>query len=435
MEGEVTMSVRELDRLEVVQQVADRRLSQADAARRLGLSIRQIKRLVRSWRGERAVAVVSRRRGQPSNRRIPEAEKNRFVALVREHYADFGPTLAAEYLGADHGFGYSAETLRGWMVEAGLWRPRPGRRSRPHPPRERRPCRGELVQIDGSPHAWFEDRGSRCTLIAFIDDAGGEVLAARFVAAESTRAYLDLLGDCVREHGRPVALYSDRHSIFTKHDPEDPVPTQFERALGQLDIASIQALTPQAKGRVERLFQTLQDRLVKALRLAGIDSIDEANAFLPGYLAGHNERFAVIPAQPEDAHRAWRGGDEQLSRIASLQYRRILSKDLVARFGGQRYIVQTRDGSPRYALRNRPVTVCHYTDGSVELLHGEQVLPWRAFDPARHGPQHRIADDKTVNDHVEQAINRLNHPCRPSADHPWRRTAATKKTPTTTETG
>lgn len=428
------MSVRELDRLEVVQQVADRRVTQADAARRLGLSVRQIKRLVRAWRGEGAAAVVSRRRGRPSNRRIPEAEKNRFVALVREHYADFGPTLAAEYLGADHGFGYSAETLRGWMVEAGLWRPRPGRRTRAHPPRERRPCRGELVQIDGSPHAWIEDRGPRCTLIAFIDDATGDVLAARFAATESTRAYLDLLGDCVREHGRPVALYSDRHSIFTKHDPEDPVPTQFERALGQLDITSIRAHTPQAKGRVERLFQTLQDRLVKALRLAGINTIDAANAFLPGYLARHNERFAVTPAQPEDAHRAWRSGDEQLARITSLHYRRILSKDLVARFGGQRYIVQTRYGSPRYALRNRPVTVCHYTDGSIELLHGEEVLPWRAFDPARHGPEQRVADDKTVNDHVEQAINRLNHPYRPPAAHPWRRTAATKHPQTNTET-
>lgn len=435
MEGEVTMSVRELDRLEVVQELADRRLTQADAARRLALSVRQIKRLVRAWRGEGAAGVVSRRRGRPSNRRIPEVEKNRFVALVREHYADFGPTLAAEYLGADHGFGYSAETLRGWMVEAGLWRPRPGRRTRAHPPRERRPCRGELVQIDGSPHAWLEDRGPRCTLIAFIDDATGDVLAARFAATESTRAYLDLLGDCVREHGRPVALYSDRHSIFTKHDPEDLRPTQFERALGQLGIASIQALTPQAKGRVERLFQTLQDRLVKALRLAGIDDINAANAFLPAYLTRHNERFAVIPAQPEDAHRAWSAGDQQLARITSLHYRRVLSKDLVARFGGQRYIVRTPGGSPRYALRNQPVTVCHYTDGTIELLHGDEPLPWRAFDPARHGPQQRIADDKTVNDHVEQAINRLNHPYRPPAAHPWRRTAAPKQTPTTTGTG
>ena len=431
MEGEVTMSVRELDRLEV----ADRRLTQADAAHRLGLSIRQIKRLVRAWRGEGAAGVVSRRRGRPSNRRIPEAEKNRFVALVRAHYADFGPTLAAEYLGAEHGFGYSAETLRGWMVEAGLWRPRPGRRARAHPPRERRPRRGELVQIDGSPHAWLEHRGPRCTLIAFIDDATGDVLAARFAATESTRAYLDLLGDCVREHGRPVAFYSDRHSIFTKHDPEDLTPTQFERALGELEIACIQALTPQAKGRVERLFQTLQDRLVKALRLAGIDDIDAANAFLPGYLLRHNERFAVTPAQPEDAHRRWPGDDEQIARITSLHHRRVLSKDLVARFGGQRYIVQTPGGSPRYALRRQPVTVCHYTDGTIELLHGDELLPWRAFDPARHGPEQRVADDKTVNDHVEQAINRLNQPYRPPADHPWRRTAATKQPSATTETG
>jgi len=422
MDEGVTMSRREVDRLEVIQRAVGRQIGQGDAARQLGLSVRQVKRLVRAYRREGAAGLVSRRRGRPSNRRIAEADKDRFIDLVRRQYPDFGPTLAAEYLAGEHGFAYSIETLRGWMIEADLWRARRGRRSRPHPPRERRPCRGELVQIDASPHAWFEDRGPRCTLIAFIDDATGEVLAGRFVAVESSRAYLDVLADYVGRHGRPVALYSDRHSIFTKHDPEDPEPTQFERALSELDIASIRALTPQAKGRVERLFQTLQDRLVKALRLARIGDLEAANAYLAEYLARHNDRFAVAAAQPNDAHRPWRGGDAELARICTLHYRRTLSKNLVVRYGGQRYIIQTSAGAPRYTLRGRTVTVCHYNDDTVELLHGDEVLPWRVFDPACDGPHQRIADDKTVNDLVEQAVERLKQrPPKPRATHPWRK--------------
>jgi len=421
MKGEITMSQREIDRLEVVQQVAGRQLSQAQAATRVGVSVRQIKRLVRAYRRDGAAGLVSQRCGQASNRRVAAAEQEHFVARVRRYYPDFGPTLAAEHLAAEHGFTYSAETLRAWMTVAGLWRPRRGRTARPHPPRPRRPCRGELVQIDGSPHDWFEGRGPRCTLIAFIDDATGEVLAARFVALESTRAYMGLLGEYAAREGRPVALYSDRHAIFTKHDPEDLEPTQFQRALNQLDIASIQATTPQAKGRVERLFQTLQDRLVKALRLEGIADVDAANAFLGPYLEQHNQRFAVAPQQANDAHRLWTGSPEQLARICALQYSRKLSKNLVARFAGQRYIVQTRAGAPRYALRGRTITVCQHLDARVELLNGDEVLPWRVFDAQRETTAERLADDKTLNDYIEQQIQRLNQaPASPSPDHPWR---------------
>lgn len=430
------MSRGEVDRLEVLQHVEAGRLARADAARQLGVSLRQLKRLVRAYRRAGPAGLVSRRRGRPSNRRINSAEKNRFIALVREHYADFGPRLAGEYLSAHHGFRYSSETLRGWMIEAGLWRPRRARRAGVHPPRERRPCRGELVQIDASPHDWFEGRGRRAALIAFIDDATGEIGAARFVPVESSRAYLEVLATYVRRHGRPVALYSDRHSIFTKHDPEDPEPTQFARALGQLDIASIQALTPQAKGRVERLFQTLQDRLVKALRLAGIDDIDAANAFLEGYIGEHNERFAVAAEKPHNAHRGWLGDDDELERITALQYRRTLSKDLVARFKGQRYIIQTANASPRYALRNQPVTVCEHANGAIELIHGRgEVLPWRVFDQGDEGRAQRLADDKTVNEHVNQELERLaSAKPKPRRDHPWRRPWSAQAQAETSET-
>jgi len=276
------------------------------------------------------------------------------------------------------------------------------------------------VQIDGSPHDWFEGRGPRCTLIAFIDDATSRVMQAHFAPVESTQAYLTALQDYITRHGCPAALYSDRHGIFTKHDPEDGEPTQFQRALGALQIAGIQALTPQAKGRVEQLFQTLQDRLVKALRLAGISDMATANAFLADYLAEHNARFAVAPADDTDAHLPYDGDAGQLARICAIHHRRKLSKDLVLSFNRQRYILQT-GSQPRYALRGAMVTVVVYCDQRIELLHGEEVLPFKVFDPAQ-----AIAspvDDKALNAHVDELLKSRgwSEKSRPAPNHPWRR--------------
>jgi transposase len=379
-----------------------------------------VKRLVRAVREEGAAGLTSKRRCGPSNRRIGENEKAYCIELVRERYADFGPTLAAEYLASKHGYPYSVETLRGWMAEAGLWMPKKAGRARAHPPRERRPRLGELIQIDGSPHDWFEGRAPKCCLIAFIDDATSRLMRARFVPVESTRAYLAVLKDYVTGFGIPVAVYSDRHSIFTKHDPEDLEPTQFERALGALGTEPIQANSPQAKGRVERVFQTLQDRLVKAMRLAGINGIEAANIFLETWLPKHNARFAVSPRDTEDAHQPWTGGEEALCRICALHHDRTLSKDLVLTFRGQRYIVQTHDGSPRYNLRKTRVTVHEHLDNRIELLNGAEPLPFRLFDEQKD----RLppACDKSLNERVDQAVSRRNtKQTKPARNHPWRR--------------
>jgi hypothetical protein len=415
----IEMSVKEVIRLEVLRQVSDGVVSQAMAAQTLGLTPRQVRRLQRRYEASGASGLVSCRRGKPSNRRLPAEVKDRTLARLRECYADFGPTLAAEYLRGE-GLQVSKETLRGWMIEAGLWQAAKGRRVCLHPPRPRRPRRGELVQIDGSPHDWFEGRGPRCTLIAFIDDATSRVMHAHFAPVESTPAYLTALQDYITRHGCPAALYSDRHGIFTKHDPEDGEPTQFQRALGVLEIAGIQALTPQAKGRVERLFQTLQDRLVKALRLAGISDMVTANAFLADYLAEHNARFAVAPADDTDAHLPYDGDAGQLARICAIHHRRKLSKDLVLSFNRQRYILQT-GSQPRYALRGAMVTVVVYCDQRIELLHGEEVLPFKVFDPAQ-----AIAspvDDKALNAHVDDLLKSRgwSEKSRPAPNHPWRR--------------
>jgi transposase len=405
MEGTL-MSGREADRYAVVRQVMERKMTQAEAAAWLGLSVRQVKRLCRAVREQDCAGVISRKRGRPSNRRIPEGERDRFIGLVKQHYADFGPTLAAQYLRSDHGFTYSAETLRAWMAGAGLWKPRRAKPQRIHSPRLRRARAGELVQVDGSLHAWFEQRATKCCLIAFIDDASGKVLAASFFPVESTRAYLQVLQRHVSDHGRPVALYSDRHSIFTKHDPEDPQPTQFERALGELNIEAILAYSPQAKGRVERLFQTLQDRLVKALRLAGISSIGAANAWLPGYLAQHNERFGVAPREAEDAHRGLHLDSRALERVCAVHHQRRLSRALTCQFQGELLVVLTTPQEPRYGLRNKAVCLVEHLDGRLEMLLGEECLPFRGFERHQHLKSQRLVDDKTLEARVDDAVAR-----------------------------
>lgn len=416
-EGNVTMSKKELTRLDVVQRVGDGRVRQRDAARLLSVSERQMKRLMRAFRESGAAGLASKRRSLPSNNRFDAGFKAQALDRLRTNYPDFGPTLAAEYLRGD-GFPLSRETLRQWMIEDGLWRVTK-QRGKPHPPRPRRPRLGELVQIDGSPHDWFEGRGPRCTLIAFIDDATSRVMAACFTRAETTQAYLDGLHAYILAYGCPAALYSDRHGIFTKHDPEDAEPTQFQRATSGLGIATIQALTPQAKGRVERLFQTLQDRLVKAMRLAGINDIEAANAFLPSYLPMHNERFCIVPADGQDAHAPCPEDEVTLARACAIHHRRKLSKDLVVSFNRQRYIVQT-EGAPRYTLRGQAITVIEYPDRRIELLYDSEILPFKVFDAAQ--PVIAAVDDKTLNPRVDEVLElrRQTPPRKPPTNHPWR---------------
>jgi hypothetical protein len=246
--------------------------------------------------------LTSRKRGRASNRKHGEAFRRTVLSLVGERYPDFGPTFAVEKLVERHGLRVGVETLRQWMMADGLWIDRRHKLPSPHQPRRRRECLGELVQIDGSEHAWFEDRGETCTLLAFVDDATSRLMQLRFVASESAFDYFRATRDYLETHGKPVAFYSDKHSIFRVNSKDaaggDGV-TQFGRALSELNIDIICANSPQAKGRVERAFGTLQDRLVKELRLAGISTIAAANAWLPGFIIGHNDRFSRVPAEAD----------------------------------------------------------------------------------------------------------------------------------------
>jgi hypothetical protein len=260
------------------------------------------------------------------------------------------------------------------------------------------------VQIDGSHHDWFEGRGARCCLTAFIDDATGRVLAAQFDPTETTEGYMVVLRSHITQYGVPLALYSDRHSIFTKHDQEDGVPTQFERALLQLDIEPICAHSPQAKGRVERLFQTLQDRLVKAMRLAGINDIAAANAWLPGYMAQHNQRFGVAPRKHADMHRPWTGSAAQLAGICALHHQRQLSAQLSCRFEGK--VLQVEPGQAHAPKARAMVDITQHQDGRLELSYAGKALRHKGYVAQDHLSRSKNADAKTVNQRVDQAVHK-----------------------------
>src|SRR6202158_3259960 len=282
----IALSQQERDRLRVLHEVKQKHLTQVEAARRLKVTDRHVRRmLVRI--GERGdVGIVHRLRGRPSNRKLADPWKQKILARVRHRYADFGPTLATEHLAQD-GLRVSHETLRKWMIQVALWRPRRQRVKAVHVWRERRACFGELVMQDSSPFRWLEDRGPACQLIALIDDATSRIWA-RFAEHDSTEENLKTLGGWLRRYGRPGADFTDKNSIFRTTRPAqwgeqlrgDPARTQFGRSLNELGIQWIAAQSPQAKGRIERLFETLQDRLVKEMRLVGIDTLEAANRFL-----------------------------------------------------------------------------------------------------------------------------------------------------------
>jgi transposase len=413
MDELLTMSKKELTRLEIIQRLKEKRLTQKEAAGMLGLSIRQIKRLWRAYCKAGAQGLVSSRRGKASNNRLDGGVVQQALDLIEERYRDFGPTLAHEKLTEVHHLTISRESVRRIMIEAGIWKPKRAKQPSAHQMRERRACFGELVQIDGSMHAWFEERGPKCALLVYMDDATGRLLELWFVPTESFFGYCEATRQYVQRYGKPVAFYSDKHGIF-RVNQERPLGlssglTQFGRAMQELDIQIICANSPQAKGRIERANQTLQDRLVKELRLRGISDMQAGNAYLPEFREDFNRRFAVAPRSTHDAHRPLLKTDH-LELILTHQETRTLSKNLTAQYKHVVYQIQT--DRPGYALRNAKVTVCENAKGEVSLLYQNKPLPYSLFHKAPR--QAEVADTKTL-DH------QLKSPWKPPPDHPWRR--------------
>jgi hypothetical protein len=392
----VSMSKQEFGRLDVLLRVQSRRLRVDDACALTGLHRRQVFRLLRDLKQDGVTSLVSKRRGRPSNHRLPVQVRTLALSIVRERYADFGPTFAAEKLAEHHGCSVSRETLRSWMIADGLWVDRRHRLASPHQPRRRRDCLGELVQIDGSEHAWFEARGETCTLLAFIDDATSRLMQLRFVASESafdyfraTRAYLD-------EHGKPVAFYSDKHNIF-RVNAKDAISgdgiTQFGRVLSELNIDIICANSPQAKGRVERVFGTLQDRLVKELRLAGIATIAAANAWLPGFMAGHNARFAKPPRNGKDLHRPLTPADK-LDEVIAWREVRTVTQNLTLHY--DRMMLLLEPTSFARGLARKKVDVVNYPDGRFAVQFEGVSVPFRVFDKIQTVTSGAIVENKRL---------------------------------------
>ena len=419
LKGRLTLSYKEIDRLSVIQRITDKRISQTKAAERLQLSVRQIKRLIKNYKTHGAIGLVSKHRERRSNNAISDDVRSQALKLIKQEYYDFSPTLAHEKLTEIHGMSFSRETLRHWMIGGAIWQPKARKKARIHQRRPRRSCRGELIQIDGSPHDWFEGRAANCTLIVFIDDATSELMALKFSPTETTQSYMETLEEHLQQHGRPIAIYSDKHSIFRiNHKNCERDVTQFSRALKTLDIEPIHANTPQAKGRVERANQTLQDRLVKEMRLHKINSIEEANAFLPLFMADYNRRFSVKPRDSKDAHRRVLHNQDELALILSTHHQRKLSKNLALQFCNREY--QLQGYSCGYQMRGAAVTVCESFDGSISLLYKGKQLRYRLlYEGEAPVP---IADEKSIHRFVDDAKEKQKRRSawKPAVDHPWR---------------
>lgn len=409
----IILTEKEILRLQTVQRVVDGALCYADAGQKLNLSRRQVMRWAKRLRREGPRAFASSKRGRPANNRLRADLRKHVIELIREQYCDFGPTLLAEKLTERHNITISRETLRQLLIAEKLHRPRK-RRLKPRPMRERRPLFGELTQIDGSPHAWFEDRGPRCCLLLANDDATSTILAARFEPVETTDGYFELLRQYFHDYGLPAAIYSDRHSIFrqsqgTRINNE----TQMQRALIELNVTLLCASSPQAKGRIERAYRTLQDRLLKELRLHNVNSIEDANAVLPAFVAQYNHRFAKPPPQPGNAHRGIAQLDLQV--ILARRYTRKLTKDLTFQIGDVIYAV---DPDPSHRLRGGMiVALVQRRDGAIEMWHRGVRLPVRCLGKRqRNAP---IVSSKNIDAVLERNVRRSTaHTPRP--DHPWK---------------
>ena len=404
----LTMSIEEIKRCEILKMADEKKITQREGAIRLSVTERHFRRLLHRYRKKGAAGIISGHRGRVSSNRTPKEKQEKILNKRKADYQGFGPTLASEKLLERDGIKVSKETVRQIMITAGLHQPKLRKKDKARPLRERRPRRGELVQIDGSYHAWLEDRAEKACLLVFVDDATSEILAAEFVERESYLTYARLCKRYFRQYGLPEAFYADRFGVFRVNHSNvttTEAETMFERALKDLGIELICAGSPQAKGRVGRANQTLQDRLVKEMRLAGINNYQQANAFLVGYLPIYNHKFAVQPASPIDSHEPLRP-ENDLDWIFTKKTQRILSKDLSFQY--ERVIYQIQTDRPAYALQGREVTVLENDLGKLKVVLGQEQLEYKRF--YRQPKRNKLAAGKD--------IERRNS--KPAPNHPWR---------------
>jgi transposase len=401
----IAMSQKELKRLHVIHKVVEGSLTQVHAAEMISLSERQIRRIVKRIGSEGDKGIQHRSRGKESSRKTPKKLVERVRQLYQEKYQGFGPTLTAEKLFELEGIKVSKETVRTWLMESGQWQK--GRKVRVHRQwRERKSCFGEMLQLDGSHHDWFEGRRPKCVLMAYIDDATSRVYG-RFYEYEGTIPAMDSFKRYIRKYGIPMSVYMDKHTTYkSPAEPsiEDEINgttplSEFGRALTELEVKIIHAHSPQAKGRIERLFKTLQDRLVKEMTLRGINSMEEANRHLDTYLAVHNRRFAVKAKEQDNLHREIPRG-MNLDKILCIRTVRTLRNDFTIAHDGKLYQIESN-------VRTKEVTVEERVNGSMFITLDDVRLPFREIT-ARPQKQQKPAN---------RPRHRKGH--TPAVDHPW----------------
>ena len=322
--------------------------------------------------------MISKQLGKTSNRKFSELFKASVRKIVESDYQDFKPTFAAEKL-CERQIVLSKETLRQWMIEWDLWKLKRHKPVKIHQQRERRPCFGELIQIDGSPHNWFEGRHEKCCLIVFTDDATSQIVQMLFVPVENTKAYFECTRRYIKIYGRPATYYSDRHSIFRVNKGDGSGETQFERAMRELGINVICANSAQAKGRVERANLTLQDRLVKELRLHNISNIDTANKYLEEFREAYNKKFGKPPGNNTDMHVKALPDDQTLDLILSERYTRKISKNLEFSYNSKTYQIIVVKGQIGYGLRNSKVKIRQHVNGGMSVWYKGKRLNYKEF--------------------------------------------------------
>jgi transposase len=403
----IIMSTGEVRRLKAIQTAIEGHITQRSAASMVRLSERQVRRLVKAVRERGDRGVIHGLRGRASNRKLSEELRGKVLSLYEERYSDFGPTFAVEKLLECEGIGISDETLRKWLIEEGFWKKRrkrsPFRRWRP-----RRECFGELLQMDGSHHSWLEGRGPELVLMGFIDDATNTVYG-RFHDYEGTLPAMEGFKGYVERYGLPMSVYLDRHTTYksskklTEWDEVEGIEplSQFERALKELGVEVIHALSPQAKGRVERLFGVLQDRLVKEMRLRGVRTKEEANVFLQEYLPRYNKRFTVCPAHEADVHVKLLPSVD-LDEYLCIKTERTIRNDNTIALDSRLYQIEERGG--------KKVVVQERIDGSMLMISKGMPMKFREITERPKKAESPKADTRL-----------FNRPPKPSKDHPWKR--------------
>jgi len=419
--GFIRMSKRELNRLEVIHKVINKRMKQKNAGELLSLSCRQVRTIVRKIKRHGDIAIVHGGRGKPSPRKFSDKFRKEVITIVKQKYNDFGPTLTSEKLAEINKIEVNRETLRNWMIEESIWIPRKYKENaQGHSWRKRKDCFGEMILLDGSIHDWLEGRGPKMTMMAYIDDASN-IVFGKFYPGETTESAMRSFQKYIKKYGIPLKIYFDRHSIYrtTRHPNLDEslkgkMPqTQFEKVLEILNVEPIHAYSPQAKGRVENLFGTLQDRLIKEMRLANVCTLEEANKFLKIYWPKYNAAFSIIPANPKNLHRAI-PKDLDLNWTFAVRDERTILNDFTVQWNNRVFLLENHS----MVLKRKRVIVMENLKSQIRIWFNNRALDFKEI--TKDTLKHRRKQMRILLASAKQVTRKKRKPYKPAPDHPWR---------------